>query len=339
MKNQANAWTAKDCPLFDKCRYADGCPWKTTDGRIVCASGMYEIPAPAPQTDPDVELLYPVDVSMPDGSIMTIADRETHLKALRAWGCHSELFTAVTREEAERIASEELAEIAAQTDRGIELTRSWVRFFPSMNHRGGRQMQGFFYATREAAGIGGNFPNGGTRTLRERLSEALANAEFLDDEIETMLNNPEKPGYCMEAIDAARKRRMKARPTPADAASAVPASPPKKNKGGRPPKNSGGITQKTAAEIYGCSIATIRALDRGEKTTDPRYPGRKDAHAFEEWATTMLYKGQKTEAAKKIGKEALKARKQAKETKGNMKNAVPLHEDTDRVSETESAWG
>ena len=76
---------------------------------------------------------------MPYGSWMTVTNRETHLEALRARGCHSELFTAVTREEAERIASAELAEIAAQTERGVELARSSERFAPSLNHTGGRQ--------------------------------------------------------------------------------------------------------------------------------------------------------------------------------------------------------
>ena len=345
MKNQANAWTAKDCPLFAKCRYADSCPWKTMDGRIVCASGMYEIPGTAPQTDSHTKPLYPVEVFMPDGSMMTVANREAHLKALRAWGCHSELFTAVTREEAERIASAELAEIAAQTERGVELTRSWVLFLPAMNHIAGIQRQGFFYATLEAAGIGGNFQNGGTRTLRERLSEALLKALFLRAEIDKMLNDPENEGYCIEAIDAARKRRMKARPTPADAAPAnsptVSASPEeeKKFKPGRPTKNFGGISQKTAARIYGCSIGTIRALDHGKIKTTPPYPGRGNKDKFVEWATKMMYKGQETDEANALGEKAVEARKQAKETKKNMRNAVPLHEDTDRISETESVWG
>lgn len=163
--------------------------------------------------------LYPVEVIVPAGPEQyewrEVADRESHRAVLRAWGCESNIFLAVTREEAKRIAAEELAEIAERTERGHVLLLSWIRFENAMNHQGGIETnagevfgprQGFFFAGRGAATIGGNWQNDGTETLREWLTRTLtAEAGFTLQEVERMRREPTAAAV-KECINARAKR-------------------------------------------------------------------------------------------------------------------------------------
>ncbi len=259
---------------------------------------------------------YPQDVYLPDGKWMTISDRETHLKALRAWGCQSEIFTATTREEAERIADAELREIAALSERGVELIKSWVRFLPAMNHYEGQE-RGFFYATLSAAGIGGNFPSGGTKLLRERLVDAMKCAGFLKEEITRMLTDPKECGYCTECI-----QKTKARMKCSDGTSNVEdVANTKKvgfvSKGGRPRKRAdtdgGGCTQEEAAKICGVCASTIRRWDRNQGTPEG-YPGRNHPVELTAWANR---------------------RAEGKNMKRAVRNAVSYDDRRDQPDETE----